>query len=316
VRRPLVRSLLCAAVLLPFSARAQSADVPAGPEMARLARALAGDWNTVEILQHGKPVPPGQGRRGTSRVRLTGGGMALVSERHSAGAVGGDLRWFITIWWEPESARYRFLTCFRTAKESGCERRGSGHWEGDDFVNDYEETIRGRRVKMQDRWTEITPRSHTLTALRDSGGGVLTPARRERLPPDRRMSVRIVRLGTSRLPHEGLRIGTVRRPPRGIPKSEFAARDFYDVWLPELAPSEGLVKQAFRARDARSWKAFVRRYRAEMKRPAAARLIALLAALSSHAAFSVGCYCEDASRCHRSVLAALLREGGARFASN
>jgi len=126
------------------------------------------------------------------------------------------------------------------------------------------------------------------------------------------MPVRIVRLGTPRLPHEGLRIGTVRRPPRGVPKSKFASRNFYDVWLPELSPSEALVTQALRSRDERSWKAFVRRYRAEMKRPAAARLIALLAALSRSAAFSVGCYCEDESRCHRSVLRALLREHGAR----
>ena len=129
------------------------------------------------------------------------------------------------------------------------------------------------------------------------------------------MPIRIVRLGTPRLPKEGLRIGTVRRPPRGVPKSEFASRDFYDVWLPDLSPSEPLVKQALRARDERSWKAFVRRYRAEMKRPAAARLIGLLAALSKHAAFSVGCYCQDESRCHRSALAALLRESGARVVS-
>jgi len=174
MNRPLVLLVCCAALLAPF-ALSQSADAPAGPEMGRLARALEGDWNTVEVVQHGKPVASGQGRRGASRVRLTGGGTALVSEGHSVGSVGGDLRWFITIWWEPASSRYRFLTCFRTAKDSGCELRGTGHWEKDDFVNDYEETIHGRPVKMQDRWTEITPRSHTLTALQDSGGGVMTP---------------------------------------------------------------------------------------------------------------------------------------------
>ncbi len=128
------------------------------------------------------------------------------------------------------------------------------------------------------------------------------------------MAIRIVRLGTPRTPGEGLRLGTVRRPPRGVPKTEYAARDFYDVWLPELAPSEGLVKIALRARDEREWQSFVRRYRAEMKRPAAARLLNLLAALSQQAAFSVGCYCEDEARCHRSVLRALLKEYGARLA--
>jgi uncharacterized protein YeaO (DUF488 family) len=125
------------------------------------------------------------------------------------------------------------------------------------------------------------------------------------------MAMRVVQLGTPRIRGEGLRLGTVRRPPRGVPKAEFASRDFYDVWLPELAPSEALVKAALGARDARAWQAFVKRYRAEMKRPAADRLLVLLSALSHGAAFSVGCYCEDESRCHRSVLRALLMEHGA-----
>jgi len=116
------------------------------------------------------------------------------------------------------------------------------------------------------------------------------------------------------MPGEGLRLGTVRRPPRGVPRTEHASRNFYDVWLPELAPSEELVKEALRARTDREWKAFVRRYRAEMKRPPAARILDLLAALSHHAAFSVGCYCADEARCHRSVLKALLEEHGARIA--
>jgi uncharacterized protein YeaO (DUF488 family) len=127
------------------------------------------------------------------------------------------------------------------------------------------------------------------------------------------MAIRIVQLGTPRTPGEGLRIGTVRRPPRGVPKTEYASRDFYDVWLPELAPSEELVKVALRARDEREWQTFVKRYRAEMKRPPAARLLDLLAALSQHAAFSVGCYCADETRCHRSILRALLTEHGARL---
>lgn len=128
------------------------------------------------------------------------------------------------------------------------------------------------------------------------------------------MALRVVRLGTPRGRREGLRIGTVRRPPRGVPKSEFARRGFYDVWLPELSPSEVLVKRAQRARDERAWKAFVRRYRAEMRRPEASRLIDLLAALSRQTDLSVGCYCLDASRCHRSVLRSLFEERGALLA--
>ena len=128
------------------------------------------------------------------------------------------------------------------------------------------------------------------------------------------MPIRIVQLGSPRARHEGLRLGTVRRPPRGVPKAEFASRDFYDVWLPDLAPSEELLKQAMRADDDRAWRAFERRYRAEMKRPEAARLIGLLAALSRESSFSVGCYCADESRCHRSILRALLTEHGAVIA--
>jgi uncharacterized protein YeaO (DUF488 family) len=99
-----------------------------------------------------------------------------------------------------------------------------------------------------------------------------------------------------------------------VPKAEYSSRDFYDVWLPELAPSEELLKSALRARDGREWQTFVKRYRAEMKRPPAARLVGLLAALSQHAAFSVGCYCPDETRCHRSILKVLLEEHGARLA--
>jgi uncharacterized protein YeaO (DUF488 family) len=127
------------------------------------------------------------------------------------------------------------------------------------------------------------------------------------------MAIRIVRLGSPRAPGEGLRLGTVRRPPRGVPKTEYASRDFYDVWLPDLAPSEELLKQALGAEDDRAWQAFVRRYRAEMKQPPAARLLSLLAAFSRHAAFSVGCYCADEARCHRSILRALLEEHGAHL---
>lgn len=127
------------------------------------------------------------------------------------------------------------------------------------------------------------------------------------------MAVRIVRLGTDRLGGEGLRIGTVRRPPRGVPRSEFASGNWYDVWLPNLAPSQELVKQARAATSDREWKAFVKKYRAEMADAEKSRVLDLLAALSHTAAFSVGCYCEDESRCHRSVLRELLEERGAEI---
>jgi uncharacterized protein YeaO (DUF488 family) len=127
------------------------------------------------------------------------------------------------------------------------------------------------------------------------------------------MAIRVVRLGTARLPSEGLRIGTVRRPPRGVPKSRYAKDNWYDVWFPELAPSARIVKQAQTAETEREWAGFVRRYRAEMAAPEQRRLLELLAALSHHADFSVGCYCADESRCHRSVLRALLKEHGARL---
>jgi uncharacterized protein YeaO (DUF488 family) len=125
------------------------------------------------------------------------------------------------------------------------------------------------------------------------------------------MPIRIVRLGTPRAKGEGLRIGTVRRPPRGVPKLEHASRDFYDVWLPELSPSEELIKAGVAALTEAQWKAFVRRFRAELAKPERARLVDLLVALSRTSSFSVGCYCEDERRCHRSVLRALLEERGA-----
>ena len=106
-------------------------------------------------------------------------------------------------------------------------------------------------------------------------------------------------------------MGTVRRPPRGVPKTQHASRDFYDVWLPDLAPTEGLVKQALQLTDERAWKSFEKRYRAEMKRPEAVRLLILLAALSHTTTFALGCYCAEEDRCHRSILRALLLEHGA-----
>ena|SRR5688572_14964165 len=125
------------------------------------------------------------------------------------------------------------------------------------------------------------------------------------------MALRVVRLGSSRTKGEGLRIGTVRRPPRGVPKKEYAERDFYDVWLPNLAPSEALVRLALGAKSDAAWRTFVRRFRAELKRPDAQRLLELLAALSRQADLSIGCYCEDERRCHRSILRVVLEEHGA-----
>ncbi len=128
------------------------------------------------------------------------------------------------------------------------------------------------------------------------------------------MAIRVVQLGSQRTPGEGLRLGTVRRPPRGVPKAQHASRDFYDAWLPELSPSEKLVKLAQQASDEKQWRVFMTRYRAEMKRPESARLLTLLAALSHQTNFSVGCYCEEEAHCHRSVLKTLLRELGAKLA--
>ena len=125
------------------------------------------------------------------------------------------------------------------------------------------------------------------------------------------MPITVVRLGTPRKPDEGLRLGTVRRPPRGVPKTEFASRDYYDVWLPVLAPSQALVTFALASQDERSWTAFGKKYRAEMNNPDAARLLDLLAALSHQTNFAVGCYCENEERCHRSLLRELLAERGA-----
>jgi uncharacterized protein YeaO (DUF488 family) len=128
------------------------------------------------------------------------------------------------------------------------------------------------------------------------------------------MAVRVVRLGTPRVKGEGLRIGTVRRPPRGVPKEKFASENWYDVWFPNLAPSLETMKQAQAAETPAQWNAFVRKYRAEMATPDSNHAIALLAALSQHTDFSVGCYCEDESHCHRSILRELLAAQGAKFA--
>lgn len=127
------------------------------------------------------------------------------------------------------------------------------------------------------------------------------------------MPIRVLRLGSPRKPDEGLRLGTVRRPPRGVPKTQFASLDFYDEWLPILSPSQELVSFALRSKDAKSWKLFERKFRAEMTQPDTARVLDLLAALSHQTNFSLGCYCENEEHCHRSILKELLAERGAAF---
>lgn len=130
------------------------------------------------------------------------------------------------------------------------------------------------------------------------------------------MAIRVVRLGSPRAKGEGIRIGTVRRPPRGVPKSEFASGDWYDVWFPNLAPSAETVKIAQNAKAAAEWAKFAKKYRSEMAAPENSHAIELLAALSHETNFSVGCYCEDESHCHRSVLRELLAERRAKIESS
>lgn len=126
------------------------------------------------------------------------------------------------------------------------------------------------------------------------------------------MPIHIVRLGSPRTPGEGLRLGTVRRPPRGVPKAEFATRDFYDVWQPLLSPSAELVAEALSAQDAKAWAVFVRKFKAEMKLAGPSQMLDLLAALSHQTSLAVGCYCEEEAHCHRSVLRELLAARGAK----
>ena len=127
------------------------------------------------------------------------------------------------------------------------------------------------------------------------------------------MTIRMVRLGTNRYPGEGLRIGTVRRPPRGVPKSEYASQNWYDVWLPNVAPTPELMKLGQAAKTEKEWASFVKKYRSEMTNPEKSRILDLLAALSHNTDFSVGCYCENEARCHRSILRELLAERDANI---
>ena len=127
------------------------------------------------------------------------------------------------------------------------------------------------------------------------------------------MAIRIVRLGTDRLPDDGIRFGTVRRPPRGVLKTEYASKNFYDIWLPMLSPSPGLVKRALASQTERDWNRFVKKFQLEMAATDERSILSMLAALSHQANFSVGCYCADEARCHRSVLRALLLDVGAQI---
>ena len=129
------------------------------------------------------------------------------------------------------------------------------------------------------------------------------------------MTIRIVRLGSERYPEEGLRIGTVRRPPRGVPKSEYASQNWYDVWLPNIAPTSELMKMGRAVKTEKEWILFAKKYRTELKNPDKSRIIDLLAALSHDSNISIGCYCENEDRCHRSILRELLTEKGAKIAS-
>jgi uncharacterized protein YeaO (DUF488 family) len=126
------------------------------------------------------------------------------------------------------------------------------------------------------------------------------------------MAVRVVRLGSERFKDEGLRIGTVRRPPRGVPKTQFASQNWYDIWFPNLAPSVDTMKAGQNASTDKEWLAFTKRYRAEMATPENSRILELLAALSHQTSFSVGCYCANEAHCHRSLLRTLLRQKGAK----
>ncbi len=143
---------------------------------------------------------------------------------------------------------------------------------------------------------------HAAVTASEARGSPCSPAR---------MSVRVVRLGTPRIPGEGIRIGTVRRPPRGVPRAEFASQNWYDVWFPNLAPSAKTVKLGLQAESAKVWAACARKYRTEMSAPDVRRTLELLAVLSHTADFSIGCYCENEDRCHRSILRELLLEHGA-----
>jgi hypothetical protein len=173
--RRLLINLLISSLLSCFPVLAQtpqppaSSEAAASPEMERLAKVFVGDWNTTESMERSQFFPNGGGRHGTSHWRLGVGGTALIGEGHSDGSVG-PLSYLITIWWDRNSNLYYFFTCFKDTGSS-CKVRGTAHWEGNTFVNDYQEIEHGKPTKWRDSFIQITPTSHTLLAARDAGDG-------------------------------------------------------------------------------------------------------------------------------------------------
>jgi hypothetical protein len=167
---PIVAALLCSFLFSQASKPTASAE-GASPEMARLAKAFVGDWDTTESMERSEYFPNGGGRHGTSHWRLAVGGTTLIGEGNSDGPVG-PLSYLITIWWGKKAKVYYFFTCFKDTGSS-CKVRGTAHWEGDTFVNDYEESEHGKAMKWRDSFVQITPTSHTLIAARDAGDGTM-----------------------------------------------------------------------------------------------------------------------------------------------
>lgn len=176
--RQILLTCLLASIAIPLLSSARQAAKPAessqsaaNPEMGRLAKTLAGDWNTTETMERSQFFPNGGSRRGIAHVHLTAGGTTLINEVHSNGSAG-PLDGLVAIWWDGDAKLYRFFTCFR-GSENPCKVRGTAHWEGDTFVNDYEEMVDGKMTKWRDSWIHITPRSHTLVAAMDIGNGTM-----------------------------------------------------------------------------------------------------------------------------------------------
>jgi hypothetical protein len=168
----LLASLTLLAPVTPLTTPALAQPAGASPERQRLADALAGDWRTVETMERSPLFPNGAGRHGTTRTRLATGGATLVQDGHSDGSAG-PLDYHIVIWWDSDAAVYRLLTCFRAGTSSGCIVRGTAHWDGRSFVNDYADTIDGKSRPFRDTFFDITPTSYTLTESVDSGDGTM-----------------------------------------------------------------------------------------------------------------------------------------------
>lgn len=164
-------TLLCCPAYAQTSTSVKTAT--AQPEMARLAQALAGDWNNVEVMEPSGEYPHGAQRRGTSHCELSTGGVTLICRGSSDGSAG-QLDHLVVMWWDTETKLYGFFICFRD-RDSGCEIRGTAHWDGKDLVNDYKENVNGKQTKMRDSWIDITPRSHTLIAAMEMPDGSMKP---------------------------------------------------------------------------------------------------------------------------------------------